>query len=287
MLSEATALDKAAITNLTAVWSFSCAEKNANFQRIFHNFRGKDRNRAMCNSTSNFAVWEPQQNSPEWIRLWADKSPCCANDRLHVSQAYGFSPVWVRWWICRRNTREKLRPHLVHWCGFSPVCVLCPAKFGEDIFSSGYTCSTWASFKMCCIVGVIPHVHFQVAAFDETAVTHVALVRLEATVASSVQVKRALRFERFRAGFADKRPLTGVYLSRQQDGICLKNAAPFPNRKENGPLPGHVWSAAIALGMLGHSICICGFFRSFSAVWPTTSFEQSLQWRPTGCLPAS
>lgn len=65
-----------------------------------------------------------EENSPECIRLWAAKSPCCANDRLHVSQAYGFSPVWVRWWICKRNTREKLRPHRVHWWGFSPVCVL-------------------------------------------------------------------------------------------------------------------------------------------------------------------
>lgn len=63
-------------------------------------------------------------DSPEWIRLCAAKSPCWANDRLHVSQAYGFSPVCVRWWICSRNTREKLRPHRVHWCGFSPVCVL-------------------------------------------------------------------------------------------------------------------------------------------------------------------
>lgn len=123
------------------------------------------------------------------------------------------------------------------WCtgvAFRP-CAFCVQQNSENIFSSGYTCSAWASFKMSSIVDVIPHVHFQVAAFDETAVTHVALVRLEAAVTSSVQIKRALRFERFRASFADERPLTGVYLSRQQDGVCMKNAAPFQNRKKNGP----------------------------------------------------
>lgn len=30
--------------------------------------------------------------SPEWIRLWAAKSPCCAND-LPQSHANGFSPI--------------------------------------------------------------------------------------------------------------------------------------------------------------------------------------------------
>lgn len=79
-------------------------------------------------------------DSPEWIRLCAAKSPCWANDRLHVSQAYGFSPVCVRWWICSKNTREKLRPHRVHWCGFSPVCVLIIESNSNSLNNSRNLC---------------------------------------------------------------------------------------------------------------------------------------------------
>lgn len=67
---------------------------------------------------------------PEWIRMCARKSLCCANERLQVSQAYGRSPVWVRWWIWRRKTRENPRPQCLHWCGFSPVWVLC--EWGKE-----------------------------------------------------------------------------------------------------------------------------------------------------------
>lgn len=59
---------------------------------------------------------------PEWMRMCARKSLCCANDRLHVVHTYGRSPVCVRWWICRRKTLENARPQSLQACGFSPVC---------------------------------------------------------------------------------------------------------------------------------------------------------------------
>lgn len=59
----------------------------------------------------------------------------------------------------------------------------------------------------------LPHMNFKIATFNKTTIAHLTLIRFEAAVSSSVQIKCALSFKRLRAHLALEWTLSGVYLS--------------------------------------------------------------------------